>query len=118
MCSSEIRIGNTSHEALLDTGSSISSISEHLVLALNLHTIPSPPISVLFGDNRQTYQSHTQAICTFHLAQHEFQHFFYVLPRQLFPITLGCDWFIKTDTQLHFDSRQLILPSAPPIPLF
>ena len=97
VCSSKIRIGNTSHEALLDTGSSISSISEHLVLALKLHTILSPPISVLFGDNRQTY---------------------YVLPRQLFPITLGCDWFIKTGTELHFDSRQLILPVAQPLPLF
>ena len=121
VCSTLARIDNTSQEALLDSGSTISSISIDLVNSLNLPTSPAAQIQVVFGDKQQTYQSSTQAHCTFFLAQHKFLHSFYVLPRQLFPMTLGCDWFIKTGAQLHFDTQSLVLPSLKPfttIPLF
>ena len=121
VCSTLARIDNTSQEALLDSGSTISSISIDLVNSLNLPTSPAAQIQVVFGDKQQTYRSSTQAHCTFFLAQHKFLHSFYVLPRQLFPMTLGCDWFIKTGAQLHFDTQSLVLPSLKPfttIPLF
>ena len=121
VCSTLARIDNTSQEALLDSGSTISSISIDLVNSLNLPTSPAAQIQVVFGDKQQTYRSSTQAHCTFFLAQHKFLHSFYVLPRQLFPMTLGCDWFIKTGKQPHFDTQSLVLPSLKPfntIPLF
>ena len=46
-----------------------------------------------------------------------FQHSFYVLPRQLFPLTLGCDWFMNTRAQIRFDSQQLVLPNNLIIPM-
>ena len=118
ICSTIMRIGDSEQEVLLDSGSSISSINEALVQALHLPVQPASTIKVLFGDNKNLYTSSTQALCTLSFAQHSLTHAFYVLPRQLFPITVGCDWFIKTGAQLHFDSQQLILPSTNPIPLF
>ena len=75
---------------------------------------PVTQIQVVFGDKQRVYQLSTQAHCTFFLAQHKFLHSFYVLPHQLFPMTLGCDWFIKTGAQLHFDTQSLVLPSRKP----
>ena len=118
ICSTSIHLGNKSHEVLLDSGSTISSISTILAQSLNLPTTSAPLITVIFGDNNGTYHSQTQAICTFCIAQQTFTHALYILPKQLFPITLGCDWFVKTGAQLHFDSKTMILPRTPPIPLF
>ena len=92
----------------------ISSISIDLVNSLNLPTSPTTPIQVVLGDKQRVYQSSTQAHCTFLLAHHKFLHSFYALPCQLFPMTLGCDWFIKTGAQLHFDTQSLVLPSLKP----
>ena len=118
ICSTIMRVANSSQEVLLDSGSSISSISESLVHSLHLHIQPALEIHVLFGDNKESYTSSTQAMVTFCIAQHTFTHALYILPRQLFPITLGCDWFVKSGAQLHFDSQQLILKNTDPIPLF
>ncbi|MCO5566622.1 hypothetical protein L7F22_020299 [Adiantum nelumboides] len=118
VCSLPVQIKNTSHEALLDSGSTISSISQELVHQLGLHISTTPPIIVLFGDNNQKYHSHSQVHCTFSLAHKTFTHAFYVLPRQLFPFTLGCDWFIKTKARLYFDSQHLILPNTILISMF
>jgi hypothetical protein len=42
---------------------------------------------------------------------------FYVLPRQLFPMTLGCDWFKDVQAQLWFDINQFVLLDCRPIPI-
>ena len=105
-------------EILLDSSSSISSISEHAMKKLALDAFPAPPIPVLFGDNQRPYHSSTRAYCTFILAQSTFSYDFYVLPRQLFPITLGCDWFLRTRAKLNFNLKEFILPTTQPIPIF
>mgnify|MGYP002776881876 FL=1 len=56
VCSTIAQIDNTSHEALLDSGSTISSISIDLVESLNLPTSPATPIQVIFGDKQKIYQ--------------------------------------------------------------
>ena len=104
VCSTMARIHNQPYEALLDSGSTISSISLDLVNSLHLPTSSAPPINVVFGDKQKIYQSSTHAHCTFVLAQHTFVHSFYVLPKQNFSLTLGCDWFVKHGAQLHFDT--------------
>ena len=114
VCSTIARIQNTSHEALLDSGSTISSISLDIVNQLHLPTSSAPLIHVIFGDKQKLYKSFTHAHCTFTLAQHTFVHSFYVLPKQLFPLTLGCDWFVKHGAQLHFDTQTLVLPHLRP----
>jgi hypothetical protein len=85
---------------------------------LHLPIVSAQPIRVLFGNNKKVYHSEQQAICSFSLAQNTFTHHFYILPSQLFPLTLGCDWFVKIKVQLHFNSHHLVLPNAAPIPLF
>ena len=114
VCSTMARIHNQPYEALLDSGSTISSISLDLVHSLHLPTSSAPPINVIFGDKQKLYQSSMHAHCTFILAQHTFVHSFYVLPRQLFSLTLGCDWFVKHGAQLHFDTQRLVLPHNKP----
>jgi hypothetical protein len=52
VCSTMVKIGNTTHEAL-DSGSSISSISTSFTTSLYLPIVPVSPIGVLFGDNQQ-----------------------------------------------------------------
>ncbi len=118
ICSVNASIGNNTYEVLLDSGSSISSISEKLVQLMNLPTSSAIPIQVLFGDNNQVYTSNSQAHLTFQIAHLRVSHNFYILPRQLFPITLGCDWFVQSGAQIHFDSRKLVLPSIHPIQIF
>ena len=115
VCSTIAQIDNTSHEALLDSGSTISSISVDLVKSLNLPTSPATLIQVIFGDKQKIYQFARHVHCTFTLAQHIFLHSFYVLPHQLFPMMLGCDWFIKNGAQLHFDTQTLVLPNTKPL---
>ena len=109
---------NSPQEVLFDSGSSISSISQDLVARLNLSTSKAPPIRVLFGDHQRLYKSDTTAACTLKLGSTTIIHTFYVLPHQLFPLTLGCDWFIKSRAQLDFHTRHLTLPQARPVPLF
>ena len=111
-------MGTSTHEVLLDSGSSISSISTRLVRTLGLQEFPAPPIHILFGDSKQIYHSRSHVHCTFSLAQQSFTHSFYVLSHQLFPITLGCDWFIHTRARLHFDESTLVIPNSLPIPIF
>ena len=115
VCSTIAQINHTTQEALLDSGNTISSISIDLVKSLNLPTSPGAPIQVIFGDKQKIYQFARHAHCTFTLAQHSFLHSFYILPHQLFPITLGCDWFIKNGAQLHFDTQTLVLPNTKPL---
>ncbi|MCO5572208.1 hypothetical protein L7F22_025960 [Adiantum nelumboides] len=54
VCTTALQANGIHLEALLDSGSSISSISTHTVSSLNLPLFPAPPISVLFGDNQNT----------------------------------------------------------------
>ncbi|MCO5587968.1 hypothetical protein L7F22_041921 [Adiantum nelumboides] len=79
------------HEALLDSGSTISSISQSLVDKLGLFTKSTNPISVIFGDNQKLDSSEQVVVFTFSIGSKNFHHEFYVLPRQLFPLILGCD---------------------------
>ena len=118
VCSTYAKVGTTPLEILLDSGSSISSISEHFVHKLGLPISSAPPITVLFGDSHRPYHSNRRALCTFILANQTFSHAVYVLPRQLFPPTLGCDWFLRTRAQLNFEKRKLILPRVQHIQIF
>ena len=95
-------INHSTHTILLDSGSSISSISTALVHQLGLPTSTTPSI---------------QAQCTFTLGTLTFSHHFYVLPHQLFPLTLGCDWFLKHRVVIDFNAHKLLVPHASPIPL-
>ena len=74
-------IYNQPYGALLDSGSTISSISLNLVNSLHLPTSSAPPINVLFVDKQKIYLSSMHAHCTFVLAQHTFVHSFYVLEK-------------------------------------
>ena len=109
-----VRIHNQPYEALLDLGSTIASISLDLVNSLHLPTSSAPLINVVFGDKQKLYHSSMHAHSTFVLAQPTFVHSFYVLPKQLFSITLGCDWFVKHGAQLHFYTQRLVLPHNKP----
>ena len=100
---------NISHEALLDIGSMISSHSLDIINQLPLLTSSAPLINVVFGDKQKLYKSSTHAHCTFTLAEHTFVHSFYVMRKQLFALTVGCDWFVKHGAQLHFDTQTLVL---------
>ena len=117
VCTALATINHSTHTILLDSGSSISSISTALVHQLGLPTTTAPSIQVLFGDHQHLYHSHTQAHCTVTLGTLTFSHHFYVLPHQLFPLTLGCDWLLKRRAMIDFDAHKLIVPQAPPIPL-
>ena len=90
VCTTLATINHSTHTILLDSGSSISSISTALVHQLGLPTTTAPSIQVLFGDHQHLYHSRTQAHCTVTLGTLTFSHHFYVLPHQLFPLTLGC----------------------------
>ena len=118
VCTAIARLQHTTQEVLLDSGSSISSISADLVTRLQLPTSHAPPIKILFGDQQRVYHSHTQVMCMLTISSAQIHHRFYVLPRQLFPITLGCDWFLHSRACLDFSSQQLILPNHLPIALF
>ena len=118
VCSVPARLANSTYEILLDSGSTISSISSEIAETLGLPISAAAPIRVLFGDNKEVYYSQHRVYCTFSLAHTTFHHPFYVLPRQLFPLTLGTDWFIQSKAQLHFDSCTLVIPNVPPISIF
>ena len=117
VCTALATINHSTHTILLDSGSSIFSISTDLIHQLGLPTTTAPSIQVLFGDHQHLYHSRTQAHCTFTLGTLTFSHHFYVLPHQLFPLTLGCDWFLKRRAVIDFNSHKFLVPHASPIPL-
>lgn len=109
-------IQDTDVTILLDSGSSFSSISEDLVCRLQLQIIPTTPISVLFGDHQKVYRSNSSVNLTITINRIQFSHACYVLPKQVFPVTFGCDWFEKTQAQLDFKRHALLLPNHVTIP--
>ena len=112
VCTTLATINHPTHTILLDSGSNISSISTALVHQVPTTTAPS--IQVLFGNHQQLYHSRTQAHYTVTLGTLTFSHHFYVLPHQLFPLTLGCDWLLKRRAMIDFDAHKLMSPQAPP----
>ena len=117
VCTTLATINHFTRTILLDFGSSISSNSTALVHQLGLPTSTAPSIQVLFGDHQHLYHSRTQARCTVTLGNLTFSCHFYVLPYQLFPLTLVCDWFLKSRAMIDSTSRQLLVPQASPTPL-
>ena len=77
-----------------NSSTSISSISAALVHQSSFLTSTAPSIQVPFGNHQHQYYSCTQARCTVTLGNLTFLHHFYILLHYLFPLTLGCDWFI------------------------
>ncbi|MCO5574223.1 hypothetical protein L7F22_028005 [Adiantum nelumboides] len=116
VCTTALQANGIHLEALLDSGSSISSISVHTVSSLNLPLFPAPPISVLFGDNQKLYHSSHIVALTFTISSKTFTHNFYVLPHQLFKLTLGCEWLLQHQARLDFSSQSLVFPNSLPIP--
>ena len=117
VCTALTTINHYTHTIVLDSGSNISSISTALVHQLGFPTSTAPSIQVLCGDHQHLYHSRTQAHCTFTLGTLTFSHHFYVLPHQLFPLTLGCDWFLKRRAVIDFNAHKLLVPHGSPIPL-
>ena len=111
VCTTITRLQYMTQEVLLDSGNNISSINADLVAQLQLPTSHAPPIKILFGDQQRLYHSHTQVMCMLTISSARIQHRFYVLPCQLFPITLDA-----IDSSII--SQQLILPNHFLIALF
>ena len=116
VCTVLATINHFTHTILLDSGSSISSIRVALVHQLGLSTSTAPSMQVLFGGYQHLYHSRTQARHRVTLGSLIFSHHFYVLTHQLFPLTLGCDWFLKRRAIINLLAYKVLVPRAPPIP--
>ena len=116
MSTINVKINGLDVEVLLDSGSSFSSISSTLANTIKARSQHVQEISVIFGDKKHVYNTSKVLHLPFGVHGQCFQHPCYILPRQIFQVTLGCDWLMKHGAHLNFKNLSLDLPSKLQLP--
>lgn len=120
----EISIFNNPYPALLDSGASVSAMSENLYNVLkndpSKYDIPSFPLSGTFLKTAITNKSvkiNIQIYINFSINQFKTHAIFLIVPHLSTPLILGTDWLLENNISLNYKSREIILPSPyTPVP--
>lgn len=113
-----IKLFNTSYNALLDSGASVSAISENFYKTLkndpSKHEIPLFPLTGIFlttAISNKTVKVNSQIYLTFQI--HNFSTFgiFLVVPQLSTPLILGTDWLLENGVEINYSTKEISLPS-------
>jgi len=113
-----ITLFNKSHNALLDSGATVSAISEDLFKILNQNSDPNTiPLFPLTGILLTTALSHktikikSQIYLNFHVQNYKTHGIFLVVPQLSTPLILGTDWLLENGVTIDYNSKEISLPS-------
>jgi len=108
---------NKSHNALLDSGATVSAISEDLFKILNQnsdpHTIPLFPLTGILlttALSHKTIKIRSQIYLNFHVQNSKTHGIFLVVPQLSTPLILGTDWLLENGVTIDYNSK-ISLPS-------
>jgi len=113
-----ITIFDNSYNALLDSGATVSAISESLFQILNLnpnqHKIPLFPLTGILLTTALSTKSikiKSQIYLNFSIQNYKTQGIFLVVPQLSTPIILGTDWLLENGVTIDYHSKEISLPS-------
>jgi hypothetical protein len=100
--------------ALLDTGSSITSMDVATVRQLCLREAQAPALNITFADGRSTSSSSTQVQCPIAIGPSTALTTLRVVPSQAYPIILGWDWITQNRMSINPSHGTLDFVDVPP----
>lgn len=113
----EITIFNNSYTALLDSGASVSAMSETLYNIFkndpSKFDIPSFPLSSIFlktAISNKSVKINSQVYVNFNINNFKTHAIFLIVPHLSTPLILGTDWLLENDISLNYKTRKIILP--------
>lgn len=113
----ELFIFNNSYTALLDSGASVSAMSENLYNVFkndpSNFKIPSFPLSGIFLKTAITNKSvkiNSQVYINFNINHFKTHAIFLIVPHLSTPLILGTDWLLENNISLNYKTREIILP--------
>lgn len=120
----QISIFNNPYTALLDSGASVSAMSENLYNLLrndpSKFNIPSFSLTGIFLKTAITNKSvkiNSQIYINFYINNFNTHVIFLIVPHLSTPLILGTDWLLENDISLNYKNREISLPSPhAPVP--
>lgn len=113
-----VKLFNDSQSALLDSGASVSAISEELFQILNInssqHKIPLFPLTGVLLTTALSSKSikiKAQIYLNFSIDQHETYGIFLIVPQLSTPLILGNDWLLENGVAIDYQTKTISLPS-------
>lgn len=113
----EISIFNNPYTALLDSGVSVSAMSENVYNLLKNDpsklSIPSFPLTGIFLKTAITNKSvkiNSQIYVNFNINNFNTHAIFLIVPHLSTPLILGTDWLLENDISLNYKNREISLP--------
>ena len=105
-----IKIGHLNSVALIDTGATLSILSESLLDKLNPRNVKyvKPIVSVVYGVGSQQHEITTKIEADFFIEGHKFTQDFHVMKNQ-YPVILGLDFLVAHGAQINLDESQVII---------
>ena len=113
-----ISIGSTATQALIDSGASISCVSQKFISTIkdNLLQFGPSKFKLAIGVGGETHRIDSSVTFHFTLAGKCFQHTFHVLPGH-HPVILGLDWLTLSQSQVHFGTHSKLVVDNLHVPL-
>lgn len=115
----EITLYNVRYNALLDSGASVSAISEHLYkilkndpLKLEVPTFPLTCILLTTAIQGKTIRVSSQVYLTFNINDIIFHAIFLVVPLLSTPLILGSDWLQENHVNISYEHKEITLASC------
>lgn len=107
-----ITLFNTPYSALLDSGASVSAISESLFKTLkndpSKHKIPLLPLTGILlttALNNKSVKINSQIYLTFFINDYETFGIFLIVPQFSIPLILGTDWVIENSVIIDYNKK-------------
>lgn len=114
----EIILFKNKYTALLDSGASVSAMSDTLYNILKNDSsnfvIPSFPLSNTFLTTAITNKSvkiNSQIYLNFYINDYKTHAIFLIVPHLSTPLILGTDWLVENGINLNYNTRKILFPS-------
>jgi len=114
-----INLFNSKQTALLDSGGSVSAISEDLFHIVSLHPdqhkIPLfllTSISLTTALSNKTVKIKAQVYLTFSVQDHKTHDIFLVVPQLSTPLILGTDWLLENGVTIDYNKKEISILSV------
>lgn len=109
-----ISLFDNEQTALLDSGASVSAISEDLFQILNInpnqHKIPLFPLTNILlttALSNKTVKIKSQIYLTFSIKNYETHGIFLIVPQLSTPLILGTDWLLENGVTIDYNKKEI-----------
>lgn len=114
----QIKLFGVHYSALLDSGASVSAMSEDLFKTLkndpSKHEIPLFPLTGILlttALSNKSIKVKSQVYLNFHIKDFQTYGIFLIVPQLSTPLILGTDWLLENGVSINYNERKISLPS-------